>query len=70
MALGKAAIVGLIAALALPSVMRGDAGELGEWAHWWSIRPIPGNFDILFSIPIFVVVTLFAWMFIGWASRE
>lgn len=69
MALGKAVMIGAVAAVAIPWAMRGDTGELGGWVRYGVMEFSLGGADIDWSWPLFVGVTLFAWGFLAWAER-
>ena len=69
MALGKAVLIGAVAALAIPFVMRGDAGQLSEWLRLGLAEFSLGGSTIAWSWPLFCAVTLFAWGFLAWADR-
>ncbi|HEX8309077.1 MAG TPA: hypothetical protein VF645_11745 [Allosphingosinicella sp.] len=69
MALGKAVLGGLVASIAIPYVMRGDSGQLGEWARRGLIHFDVAGHPIYWSLPLFAGVTLFAWLFLSWADR-
>ena len=69
MALGKAVMIGAVAAVALPWAMWNESGKLGYWVHLGAIDLSLGSAAIHWSWPIFCVVTLFAWGFLAWANR-
>ena len=69
MALGKAAVAGAVAALALPYVMRDDHDAFGGWIHRGTINFDLGGVHLAWSWPIFCVVTLFAWGLLAWANK-
>ncbi len=69
MALGKAVIIGTFAALAVPWVMRDQAGELGGWVQLGVMELSLGGSVVRWSWPLFCAVTLFAWGFLAWADR-
>ena len=70
MELVKAALLGIVAAVALPMVFGGPTGVwLPSVAGWGTVAPLPGSPGLLFSIPLFVAVTLFSWLFFGWSNR-
>ena len=69
MALGKAALVGAVAALGVPFVMKGETGQLGAYLHRGLIHATVGETQIAWSWPIFAIVTLFAWFFLAWSNR-
>ena len=69
MALGKAVLGGLVASIAIPFIMRGDSGRLGEWARRGLIDFDVAGHQIYWSLPLFAGVTLIAWLFLSWAER-
>ena len=69
MALGKAVLAGAVAAFALPLVMRGDAGQLGQWLQRGIVQLALGDVRLAWSWPLFCLVTLFAWGLFAWADR-
>ena len=69
MALGKAVLVGSVAALAVPWVMWNETGMLGEWVHLGVMQLSLAGTAIRWSWPLFCAVTLFAWGFLAWAER-
>jgi hypothetical protein len=70
MAVGKAAIAGAIAALGLPWVFRGGSGQLADWVQAGMVHFNIASVHLVWSWPIFCVVTLFAWALIAWAGRS
>jgi hypothetical protein len=69
MALGKALLVGAVAAIGVPYVMADETGRLGEWLHRGLVHPAWGEVAIPWSWPLFATVTLFAWGFLAWANK-
>jgi hypothetical protein len=69
MALGKAVLIGAVAALAIPFVMHGASGQLGDWLRLGVFELSLGDTRIVWSWPLFCAVTLFAWGFLAWAER-
>jgi hypothetical protein len=69
MAVGKAAIAGAIAAFALPWVFRTGSGQLAEWVQGSSVHFTIAGVHLIWSWPIFCVVTLFAWALIAFSGR-
>ena len=69
MALVPAVLIGGVAALALPYVMRDDADAFGGWIHRGVVDFTVASFHLSWSWPIFCIVTLFAWAFLAWANR-
>ncbi|HEV2745881.1 MAG TPA: hypothetical protein VGW34_01115 [Allosphingosinicella sp.] len=69
MSLPRAAALGAIAALAIPWVMREETGQLGEWVQLGVVRFSAAGLHLLWSWPLFAVVTLFAWGLLAWANR-
>ena len=70
MAVGKAAIAGAIAALGLPWMFRGSSGQLADWVQAGMVHFEIAGVHLVWSWPIFCVVTLFAWALIAWAGRS
>ena len=70
MAVGKAAIAGSIAALGLPWMFRGGSGQLADWVQAGIVHFNIAGVHLVWSWPIFCVVTLFAWALIAWAGRS
>jgi hypothetical protein len=68
MALLRAAALGAVGAIALPYLLGGKAGQLGEAVRYWTVS-WPGDLGLSFSVPVFLGVTLFAWIFFKWADR-
>jgi len=69
MALGKAVMIGAVAAMAIPWAMRGETGDLGSWVQLGVMQLSLGSAAIRWSWPLFAAVTLFAWGFLAWADR-
>jgi hypothetical protein len=70
MGLLKAALLGAVAAVALPMVFGGRSGAwMSSFAEWGTITPHAGSPGLLFSIPVFAGVTIFSWLFFGWSNR-
>ena len=69
MAVGKAAIAGAVGALALPWAFRGGSGALAEWVQNSAVHFSIGGVHLVWSWPIFCVITLFAWALIAFAGR-
>ena len=67
MALGKAVIIGAVAAVAIPYAV-GTHGTFGSWVGRGLVR-LPFDLGLHWSWPIFCVVTLFAWAMLAWADR-
>jgi hypothetical protein len=61
MALTKAVAGGLVAAIALPTALAGQAGTLGDYARAFSDSLTLGSVHLAWSWTVFAVVTLFAW---------
>ncbi len=70
MALAKAVAAGAIAALGLPWAFRGGSGQLAEWVQAGMVHFNIGGLQLVWSWPIFCVVTLFAWALLAWAGRS
>ncbi|HWH17085.1 MAG TPA: hypothetical protein VNT77_01915 [Allosphingosinicella sp.] len=70
MELLKAALLGAVAAFAVPMIFGGPTGVWGtSAAAWGTIAPLKGSPGLLFSLPIFIGLTLFAWTFFNWSNR-
>jgi len=69
MALGKAVLVGVVAASAIPWAMRDETDELGRVVQLGVMHLSLGGVDLRWSWPLFSAVTLFAWGFLAWADR-
>jgi hypothetical protein len=69
MALTKAVAVGLVAAVALPTALAGQAGTLGDYARAFSDPLTLGGVSAAWSWTVFAVVTLFAWGCFAWAQK-
>jgi hypothetical protein len=69
MALGKAVMIGAIAALAMPFVMRDETGRLEGLLGLGVVELSLGGTRIAWSWPLFCMITLFAWGFLAWAER-
>ena len=67
MAIGKAAIIGAIAAIAVPYVA-GREGDIGQMVSRGLVH-LPVGTQLYWSWPIFSIVTLFAWAMLAWANR-
>ena len=69
MPLGRAVIVGAIAALAIPYLAGGSDGGLGEWLGRGVVHFSAGGLHFAWSWPIFCVVTLLTWALLAAANR-
>ena len=69
MALGKAVLVGAVAASAIPWAMREETDELGRWVQLGVMQFSLGGAELRWSWPLFSAVTLFAWGCLAWADR-
>ena len=69
MSVGKAAMAGAVGALALPWLFRGSSGQLADWVQRGIVQFEIAGVHLVWSWPIFCVVTLFAWALIAWAGR-
>ncbi len=65
-----ALLLGAVAAVAVPMIF---GGPTGVWAtsaaSWGTIAPLAGSPGLLFSLPIFVGVAFFAYLFFNWSNR-
>jgi hypothetical protein len=69
MSLGKAVLAGLVASIAVPYVLRGQSGQVGEWVDTGLIPLAVAGHELGWSLPLFAGVTLIAWLFMSWADR-
>lgn len=69
MALGKSVLIGLVASVAVPFVLRGHSGQLGEWVRRGVVDFDVAGERIGWSLPIFAGVTLLAWLLLLWSDR-
>jgi len=69
MGLLKAILIGLIAAIAVASVAQNLEGNLGEWLRLYNLHFEVSGVHLFISIPIFIGVGLFSWIFLFW-SRD
>lgn len=69
MGLLKALLIALIASIGVASIARHLTGNVGEWLRLYNLHFEIGGMHFYFSIPIFIGVALFSWIFIFW-SRE
>ena len=69
MALGKAILVGLVASIAMPFVLRTHAGHLSEWVRLGLVEFEVAGHPIHWSLPLFAGVTLMAWLLLSWADK-
>ena len=69
MALVKAVALGAVAAIALPYVAHGQAGEFAQWLQIGMVRLHVASWSFDWSWLIFSVVTLFAWAMLVWSNR-
>ena len=69
MALVKAVLVGAVAAIAVPYVIRGGSGGFVETLQTGLVRVSLGGVHFDWSWLLFCIVTLFTWAMLSWASR-
>jgi hypothetical protein len=69
MALGKAALAGAAAALAVPYLLADHPSIAGEFVRASLVRLAPAGVEIAWSWTLFAIVTLFAWGFLAWSNR-
>ena len=70
MELLKAALLGLVAAVALPMVFGGPSGAwMNSFAAQGTIAPMASSPGLLVSLPVLAGVTVFSWLFFGWSNR-
>lgn len=65
----KPLFFGMLAAIGVATVAHDAVGLLGDFARWHSLQVRAAGYTLFFSVPVFVVVTLFGWGFIAW-SRD
>ena len=66
----KAALLGIIAAIALPMIFGGPSGVwMTSQVALGTIAPLKGSPGLLFSLPVFGAVTVFTWFFFNWSNR-
>ena len=68
MALLRATALGVVGAIALPYFLDGKPGPVSEAVGYGNI-PLPLGQGLSFSIPIFLIIALFAWVFFQWSDR-
>ena len=69
MPLGRAVIVGAIAALAIPWLNNEGGGQLGQWLGRGVVHASAGGLHFAWSWPIFCIVTLLTWALLAAANR-
>ena len=69
MPLGRAVIVGAIAALAIPYLNREGGGQLSDWLARGVVHASAGGLHFAWSWPIFCIVTLLTWALLAAANR-
>ncbi len=69
MALGKAAVAGAAAALAVPWLLADHPSAAGELIRGSLLRFTIAGVEIGWSWTLFAIVTLFAWGFLAWSNR-
>ncbi|HEY0148379.1 MAG TPA: hypothetical protein VGB70_05185 [Allosphingosinicella sp.] len=69
MALTKAVAGGLVAALAVPTALAGQAGTMGDYVRRFSDPLVVGGVHLAWSWTLFALVTLFAWGLLAWAEK-
>lgn len=69
MGLLKAILIGVIAAIGVASAARDLEGRLGEILRLYNLHLELGGLHFYFSIPIFIGIALFCWIFLYW-SRD
>ena len=70
MKLLTALVLGAIMGFVLPLVFGGRSGVwLQSFAGPGTISPLEGSPGLLFSIPVFIAVTVILWVFFNWHSR-
>ena len=69
MALGKAVLIGVVASIALPYVLRARSGQIGDWAGRGLLQFDVAGHHVSWSLPLFAGITLFAWLIFTWANK-
>ena len=69
MALGKSVLIGLVASVAVPFVLKSHSGQLGDWVRRGLVDFDVAGHQIGWSLPIFAGVTLLSWLLLSWAER-
>jgi formate hydrogenlyase subunit 3/multisubunit Na+/H+ antiporter MnhD subunit len=69
MGLLKALLIAVLAAIGVASVAQNLEGKLGDWLRLYNLHLELSGLHFYFSIPIFIGVALFSWIFLFW-SRE
>ncbi|HEX8842710.1 MAG TPA: hypothetical protein VF757_10490 [Sphingomicrobium sp.] len=63
--------IGAIAGFILPMLLGGSYGDawMKSFAAWGTVRPLANSPALLFSIPLFAIVTAALWKFFNWHNR-
>ena len=69
MPLVKAVLTGGVAAVAIPTIVRGGAGRLADWLQYGVVQFTLADWHFTWSWPVFCVVTLFTWGLLAWADK-
>lgn len=69
MGLLKAMLIAALAAIGVGSVAQNLEGNLGDILRLYNVHLEISGLNVYFSIPIFIGVGLFSWIFIFW-SRD
>jgi hypothetical protein len=71
MKLITALAIGAITGFILPMLLGGYYGDvwMRSFAGWGTVRPLANSPALLFSIPVFVIVTVALWKFFDWHNR-
>ena len=69
MGLLKAMLIAALAAIGVGSVAQHLDGSLGDWLRLYNLHFELSGLHFYFSIPIFIGVGLFSWIFLFW-SRD
>ncbi|HET7708547.1 MAG TPA: hypothetical protein VFK50_03315 [Sphingomicrobium sp.] len=65
-----ALLIGAILAFVLPTAFDGRSGQwMQSWAGWGTIRPLENSPALLFSIPMFLGVSMALRAVFNWHSR-
>jgi hypothetical protein len=68
MGLLKALLIGVLAAISVASVAQHLDGTLGKLLRLYNVHFEIGDLHFYASIPIFIAVALFCWIFLFWSD--
>ena len=69
MSIVKAVVAGLVGSAGVATVAHDLEGTLGALIRMRNLHAVVLGHELYLSLPIFVVITLFAWVFFFWSSR-